>query len=190
MSDYVQLKATLAAVLAAVEKEIYRGRTRFPEPDGLSIALLEKIGELVQALLDRVLSRDEHDQRIHEAAIQVAAVAVRISEDFDPMVDEVLRQGRPRTYYRIGSNPKPAGNAGEEDKPMTVRTLITIAYVETLNDEKFCQEGYEKSFPEATAVPDWDYREITPGLPVLSYSQRTRTIRRYDIIKAVAVPMT
>ena len=93
MSDYSQLKATLAKV----EAEVWRARKLFPDPDGLSIALLEEIGELAQALLDRSLPRDDHDQRISEEAIQVAAVAVRISEEFDPLVDEVLSKNRPRS---------------------------------------------------------------------------------------------
>jgi NTP pyrophosphatase (non-canonical NTP hydrolase) len=62
----------------AVEAEVVRARLKFPGSRFLLAALMEEVGELAQAMLQKK-DRDE----IQREAIQVACVALRICEEGD-----------------------------------------------------------------------------------------------------------
>jgi len=64
--------------LDAINAEVMKARLKFPGNAKLLAALVEEVGELAKALLQR-RPKDE----IEREAIQVAAVAVRIIEEGD-----------------------------------------------------------------------------------------------------------
>lgn len=64
--------------LLDVRREVERARSKFPGNHKLLAALMEEVGELAQAMLQK---KDPHD--IAKEAIQVAAVAIRILEEGD-----------------------------------------------------------------------------------------------------------
>ena len=67
--------------LMEIDNEVFRARQKFPGNRFLLTALMEEVGELAQA----ILQRDE--VAITKEAIQVACVAVRIMEEGDPVYD-------------------------------------------------------------------------------------------------------
>lgn len=69
-----QKKSTLVhlEIWDEVLNELYRARNKFPDSDLLMVALTEEVGELAKALLD------EPPHRVHNEAIQVMTVALRI----------------------------------------------------------------------------------------------------------------
>lgn len=66
------------ATMSAVCNEVDRARHLFPEGKHQTVALMEEVGELSQALLE-----NESPERIREEAIQVAAMAIRVAEEGD-----------------------------------------------------------------------------------------------------------
>lgn len=73
--------------LVRVSSEVKRAREKFPNPAGLMTALTEEVGELAKACLD------EDMLSIHDEAMQVAAMAVRMATEGDPSLN-VVRQFR------------------------------------------------------------------------------------------------
>lgn len=61
-----------------VDEEVQRARTKFPGNRLLLAALMEEVGELARAYLQR-----EGHERVRKEAIQVACVALRIAEEGD-----------------------------------------------------------------------------------------------------------
>ncbi len=57
--------------------EVHKARAKFPGNDLLIVALMEEVGELAQAMLDKT------PEEIRKEAIQVACVAIRIIEEGD-----------------------------------------------------------------------------------------------------------
>lgn len=70
--------------LADVAHEVHRARTKFPGNRLLLAALMEEVGELARAYLQR-----EGPDRVRKEAIQVACVALRIAEEGDATFDNV-----------------------------------------------------------------------------------------------------
>lgn len=68
----------------AVRAEVVRARIKFPGSRFLLAALMEEVGELARAILQK-----KDTDAIEREAIQVAAVAVRIIEEGDPAFDEL-----------------------------------------------------------------------------------------------------
>lgn len=62
-----------------INKELVRAREKFPDNKYLLTALVEEVGEVAKAFLEK-----KPDEVISEA-IQVAAVAIRILEENDPI---------------------------------------------------------------------------------------------------------
>ena len=61
-----------------ISDEVYRARSKFPCRSKLLAALMEEVGELAQAMLQRKPKQD-----IYNEAKQVACVAIRIMEEGD-----------------------------------------------------------------------------------------------------------
>ena len=68
--------------LALLQDEVARARAKFPDNRHLLAALTEEVGELARAYLDA-----EGPNRVRAEAIQVACVALRISEEGDSAFD-------------------------------------------------------------------------------------------------------
>ncbi len=66
------------ATLAEVEREVVRAREKFPGNKKMLAALMEEVGELARALLQRKPQAD-----VKKECIQIAATAVRIFEEGD-----------------------------------------------------------------------------------------------------------
>ena len=64
--------------IAALTAELKRARAKFPGNAKLTVALMEEVGELAQALL-----QGKPKDEIVKEALQVACVAVRIAEEGD-----------------------------------------------------------------------------------------------------------
>lgn len=75
------------ATIIKINKELRRARKKFPDNAKLLAALMEEVGELAKALLQRAPASE-----IEAEAIQVACVAIRIIEegdaDFNNVTDE------------------------------------------------------------------------------------------------------
>lgn len=71
-------KRAMPATLSAISDEVQRARTKFPNNHKMLAALVEEVGELAQALLQR-----RPIEAIRKEATQVACVAVRIIEEGD-----------------------------------------------------------------------------------------------------------
>jgi Domain of unknown function (DUF3850) len=84
------LDADETTTLGAIAAEVARGRAKFPAGRMLLPALVEEVGELAKALLQK---RPRAESR--KEAMQVAAVAARIMEDgcseFDDLPDEAAK---------------------------------------------------------------------------------------------------
>jgi hypothetical protein len=74
-----RLDATLPWA-ADLHGEIRRGMAKFPRSRFMLFALLEEVGELIEAVVNR---RAVGDVEVRREALQVAAVAVRIAEEGD-----------------------------------------------------------------------------------------------------------
>ena len=72
----------------AIAAEVFRARLKFPKNRNLLPALMEEVGELAQAFLQRK-PKDE----IEKEAIQVACVAIRILEEGCPEFDAIDAEG-------------------------------------------------------------------------------------------------
>ena len=70
--------------LDELKSEVMRARTKFPDNALLFTALVEEVGELAKAYLQR-----ESMGRIEKEALQIACVAMRIYEESDPTYDNV-----------------------------------------------------------------------------------------------------
>ena len=70
--------------IMGVVEEVDRARKLFPEPEGLMAALGEEVGELFKAI------QDESAQRIKDEAVQVAAMAIRVMEEGDPILQTTI----------------------------------------------------------------------------------------------------
>jgi NTP pyrophosphatase (non-canonical NTP hydrolase) len=73
-----------AESLSALSAELQRARAKFPGNRHLTVALMEEVGELAQAQLQRQ-GRD----RVRKEALQVACVAMRIYEEGDATMADV-----------------------------------------------------------------------------------------------------
>lgn len=69
---------TQAAFCLALYAELRRAREKFPGNEHLLGALMEEVGELSTALLEK-----QGAQRVFEEAVQVACVALRIATEGD-----------------------------------------------------------------------------------------------------------
>lgn len=79
-----ELRPLEQITLSAVNAEVTRARLKFPGNRLLLAALMEEVGELARALLQR------HDKdSIEKEAIQVACVALRIVEEGDATFSDV-----------------------------------------------------------------------------------------------------
>ena len=67
-----------AVTLGDISAEVVRARTKFPNNHKMLAALVEEVGELAKALLQRMPSAE-----VRKEAIQVACVAIRIIEEGD-----------------------------------------------------------------------------------------------------------
>ena len=77
----------VAELLAEIEAELARARTKFPGDDVTMLALMEEVGELAKATFE------EPSARVREEAIQVAVMAIRVVLDGDGTL-RGWRQGR------------------------------------------------------------------------------------------------
>lgn len=68
----------------ALRWEVDRARAKFPKNDLLFTALVEEVGELAQAYLQR-----KPIDEIRKEALQIACVAMRIFEEGDPTYNNV-----------------------------------------------------------------------------------------------------
>ena len=73
--------------LDALKAEVMRARTKFPDNAFLLAALMEEVGELAKAYLQR-----EGTIRIQNEALQVACVAMRIFEEGDSTFDTITEE--------------------------------------------------------------------------------------------------
>lgn len=76
--EYLEPGLPEPKTIAALTAELKRARAKFPANAKLTVALMEEVGELAQALLQGK-AKDE----IVKEALQVACVAVRIAEEGD-----------------------------------------------------------------------------------------------------------
>lgn len=74
-------KCELVQFLENVGEEIQNARDKFPGRELTMTALQEEVGELARALMD------ESRQRVYNEAVQVAAMAARVTLDGDSSVD-------------------------------------------------------------------------------------------------------
>lgn len=66
----------------AVHHEICRARLQFPDTKHMLAALVEEVGELAQALIDRERGKAVHED-VWKEAVQVACMAYRIATEGD-----------------------------------------------------------------------------------------------------------
>jgi NTP pyrophosphatase (non-canonical NTP hydrolase) len=86
--DYLQMKS-----FHELDEEVGRARAKFPNNAMLLVALMEEVGELAKALLQR---KTDGKGSIRQEAIQCACVAMRIYEEGDAMFANVTdEQARP-----------------------------------------------------------------------------------------------
>lgn len=64
--------------ISALQNEVMEARFKFPVNKQLTVALMEEVGELAKAELQK-----ESNERIKSEALQVACVAMRIYEETD-----------------------------------------------------------------------------------------------------------
>jgi NTP pyrophosphatase (non-canonical NTP hydrolase) len=77
--------------IGELNSEIYSARGKFPDNKYLLAALMEEVGELARAYLQK-----QGDLRVQAEALQVACVAMRIYEEGDPMFAELTdEQAKP-----------------------------------------------------------------------------------------------
>jgi hypothetical protein len=73
-------------VLADIEAELNRARSKFPSNEDILPALMEEVGELAQALIQH--KHEPHKNKTHvdiyNEAIQTAVMAIRIASEGDP----------------------------------------------------------------------------------------------------------
>lgn len=75
------LKAETAAFIKDIPAEVRRARSKFPGSTLSMCALMEEVGELAEAMLDKPASE------VRAEALQVAAMAVRIATEGDPAAE-------------------------------------------------------------------------------------------------------
>ena len=80
--DALQLYST-----HALDGEVYSARKKFPSSAFLMTALVEEVGELARAFLQR--RTGDIPGSIRAEALQVACVAMRIYEEGDPIYKQV-----------------------------------------------------------------------------------------------------
>jgi hypothetical protein len=83
-------------IIAALEYEMTNAKTKFPSNKHLTVALMEEVGELAQAQLQGL-----DKQRIVNEAIQVATTAIRIIEDGDADLEEIILPTIPSAPVRL-----------------------------------------------------------------------------------------
>lgn len=66
-------------ILTDIIAELKRAQTKFPSPNPNLAALMEEVGELARAFLERK-SQDE----VYNECIQIAAMAIRCAVEGDP----------------------------------------------------------------------------------------------------------
>lgn len=71
-----------ATTLTAIEAELKRARELFPNTKHNTVALMEEVGELAQALLDLEMGKQTVAD-VYAEAIQVAVMAIDIAERGD-----------------------------------------------------------------------------------------------------------
>ncbi len=71
-------RCATASARDAIDAELVRARTKFPDNAKLLAALMEEVGELAQAML-----QDKPHKEIRKEAFQVACVAIRLAEEGD-----------------------------------------------------------------------------------------------------------
>jgi hypothetical protein len=71
--------------LGEVYQELVRARTKFPDSRCCTVALMEEVGELAQAML-KVAAGKWPENRIREEAVQVAVMAMRVALEGDSSI--------------------------------------------------------------------------------------------------------
>ena len=82
----VKAKETHRTFLDKAYEEVLRARKKFPSSEGSVAALMEEVGELSQAMMEK-----PWDEVVAEA-LQVAAMACRVAIEGDPSLDNVRKQ--------------------------------------------------------------------------------------------------
>ncbi len=88
------------ATVMAVNRELKRARRLHPGREQLTVALMEEVGELAQALL-----QGKRRTWIVAEALQVAVVAIRIAEEGDGSFDRWRPGGTSNGSERKGVSP-------------------------------------------------------------------------------------
>lgn len=70
--------------LRALDDELTRGRVKFPRPRWTCAALVEEVGELHRAFLQK-----QGRERVRAEALQVATLAIRVYEEGDTSFDDI-----------------------------------------------------------------------------------------------------
>lgn len=68
--------------ISVLRDELARARAKFPSANFSTLALVEEVGELAQAVL-KVRAGKWHRTRVFDEAIQVAAMAMRVALEVD-----------------------------------------------------------------------------------------------------------
>lgn len=79
-----QFRPVLGSTHAALTGEVIRARRKFPGSRFMLAALMEEVGELAQAIIQK-----QPIENIRKEALQVACCAVRILEEGDPSFDTI-----------------------------------------------------------------------------------------------------
>ena len=79
------MKICTEKVLADIEAELDRARTKFPSNEDVLPALTEEVGELNQALIQQKHEphKGKTDHDVYMEAIQTAVMAIRIASEGD-----------------------------------------------------------------------------------------------------------
>lgn len=154
------------------EREMLRAQKLFPSSEGVLTALMEEVGELAQAMLDK-----SWDEVVKEAK-QVAAMAGRIALEGDPLLSVVRAR---RAAIREASCGKSSMSTAERIRTMpegkSPRKRLELALAEirgallstqTFADSGSCKaEGQLEIAAEAVkgalsvtrGLPDWEVSE-------------------------------
>jgi hypothetical protein len=79
--------------LGEVYQELARARKKFPDSRCCTVALMEEVGELAQAML-KVAAGKWPESRIREEAVQVAVMAIRVCLEGDSSISLYCEEGR------------------------------------------------------------------------------------------------
>lgn len=85
---------TTESFINGLQAELIAARQKFPSADASIVALMEEVGELAQALLER------DSEAIWHEAIQVATMACRVATEVDNLMKTYRQQNSlPPIYH-------------------------------------------------------------------------------------------